>query len=271
MYEVFISHSRASSFEAAVIGDILSDILGENTVFRPNRNLRAGERWSEAIERVLGQAAAVLALIDPAWPADLKDKRSNSNWLEFELQAAFRNNVPIVPVLLDGVEGFSTKTLPHELDFLAKRQEVRFSRSEPYDGAARLARLVHVLSPERVPLPRIDHPDFESAQALALDLPSFTEGEIKKRGVEPKKLNLIKLSSPEGTPRFPAFQFDEDGNPISLVVHINQILNAEDDPWGVVDWWIGPNAWLDQKPISLLNSADEVRLLAAAEAVGEVE
>ncbi len=51
-----------------------------------------------------------------------------------------------------------------------------------------------------------------------------------------------------------------------MVVAVNRLLDADDDPWGVADWWLGANAWLDAVPARLLGTPGEHGLLAAARA-----
>lgn len=50
---------------------------------------------------------------------------------------------------------------------------------------------------------------------------------------------------------------------------INAMLGAAADPWGVADWWLGPNLWLDAVPATLLGAGLDEQLLAAASVVGE--
>jgi hypothetical protein len=67
---------------------------------------------------------------------------------------------------------------------------------------------------------------------------------------------------------FPAFQFDENGQVFSVVPTVNQLLDAESDPWGVASWWVEPHASLPPgtAPRQLLGNNDEaIRALAQAE------
>jgi hypothetical protein len=67
---------------------------------------------------------------------------------------------------------------------------------------------------------------------------------------------------------FPAFQFDNKGQVFSVVPTVNQILDAESDPWGVASWWVEPHAGLPpcMAPKQLLGKDDEaIQALAQAE------
>lgn len=96
--------------------------------------------------------------------------------------------------------------------------------------------------------------------------PAVTADQIRAAGSDPADPLLIRLRSTSGGVTFPAFQFDPAGRPITTVLMVNERLGADDDPWGVADWWLGDNAWLDAVPADLLGSSDDL-LLAAAEAV----
>ena len=75
-----------------------------------------------------------------------------------------------------------------------------------------------------------------------------------------------QLSPPGGPEQLPAFQFGLDGQPIPVVVTINRLLEAAADPWGVADWWLGRNAWLNGIPADLLGQVDDALLVLAARA-----
>jgi hypothetical protein len=65
----------------------------------------------------------------------------------------------------------------------------------------------------------------------------------------------------------PVFQFDPAGRLLPEVQAVNEMLDAGADPWGVADWWLGPNAWLDAVPADLVGRGAGRLLLEAARAV----
>lgn len=79
---------------------------------------------------------------------------------------------------------------------------------------------------------------------------------------------LIRLPRPDGGRQLPRFQFDDALQPHDLVVRVNRLLDAEDDPWGVADWWVSPHAVLVDPPATLLGTARESEIWAAASALG---
>jgi hypothetical protein len=62
----------------------------------------------------------------------------------------------------------------------------------------------------------------------------------------------------------PAFQFDPAGLPYRVVVDVNRVLDADDDPWGAADWWLGPNAWLNAAPADRIGQLSDEALLSVA-------
>jgi hypothetical protein len=78
---------------------------------------------------------------------------------------------------------------------------------------------------------------------------------------------LIRLPRRDGGHQLPRFQFDDDLRPHDLVMRVNRLLDADDDPWGVADWWVSPHAVLDDPPATLLGTTREHELWAAASAL----
>jgi hypothetical protein len=108
----------------------------------------------------------------------------------------------------------------------------------------------------------------DEAEARLLSAPALSADEVRGRGGDPGHQYLIRLDSMEGD-RFPAFQFDAAGQPILLVLHINELLEADDDPWGVADWWLGRHSWFSQTPAESIGEVSDEVLLASARTLVE--
>ncbi len=107
----------------------------------------------------------------------------------------------------------------------------------------------------------------EDADDWLLAADSVSAADYRAGGHDPADPDLIRLTDRQGAVRLPAFQFDgASGRPLPVVVAVNRLLDADDDPWGVADWWLGANAWLDAVPARLLGTPGEQALLAAARA-----
>jgi len=97
--------------------------------------------------------------------------------------------------------------------------------------------------------------------------PAFTDNEVRAAGVLPDRGDLIRLPVTSRQGLLPKFQFHQDGQPVQVVTEVNWLLDVTEDPWGVADWWLGDNAWLDGIPARLLGQVDNRALVSAARAV----
>jgi hypothetical protein len=96
---------------------------------------------------------------------------------------------------------------------------------------------------------------------------ALTEDDLRERGLAPDDPDLIRLERRDGGEQWPAFQFGADGAPHPLVKTVNRLLDADEDPWGAADWWLGHNQWLDDVPVRLIGQDQDDRVIAAARAL----
>ena len=97
MSRIFLSHSSVDEREAVALKQWLAD-NGWDDVFLdidPQRGLRAGERWQEALERAADRCEAVLFILSPAWAASV--------WCQTEFRLAKSLNKRIFGVVLKPV------------------------------------------------------------------------------------------------------------------------------------------------------------------------
>jgi hypothetical protein len=122
-------------------------------------------------------------------------------------------------------------------------------------------------------LPGLEGPSAEhiwtQVRRRLLLAPSVTQALLQTTGRDPEIAFLIRLEDDDGTIRIPRFQFGPDGAPLPLVLYINQVLDVVDDPWGVADWWLGQNAWLQAAPAGLIGVVDDAMLIATAASTAE--
>ncbi|GAB3680134.1 hypothetical protein GCM10027589_50300 [Actinocorallia lasiicapitis] len=71
--------------------------------------------------------------------------------------------------------------------------------------------------------------------------------------------------------RLPAFQFRDFPEPWPVVVEVNGLLDAADDPRGVLDWWGSRNARCGGSPPADLIGTDPAPIVAAARALVEAD
>ena len=67
--------------------------------------------------------------------------------------------------------------------------------------------------------------------------------------------------------RSPAFQFAHAGKLLETVAEINDLLDAQADPWGAASWWLLPHSSLPLIPADALLLGDPESVLRAARAV----
>ncbi|MEI5103899.1 hypothetical protein RB200_42270 [Streptomyces sp. PmtG] len=97
-----------------------------------------------------------------------------------------------------------------------------------------------------------------------LAAPAWDAAAVRRRGGRPDAPGLIRLPGVGGRARLPRFQFAGDARPLPVVVEVNTVLEADRDPWGAADWWLSGNAWLGDRPASLLGTGGEARLADTA-------
>lgn len=98
---------------------------------------------------------------------------------------------------------------------------------------------------------------------------AYSPAHVRRTGADPDQPGLIRIRRPDGRVSLPAFQFTRAGELKPLVLRINRLLGADDDPWGVADWWLCPNVWLGATPAEVLGAVDDDVLVAAAAVVTE--
>lgn len=88
---------------------------------------------------------------------------------------------------------------------------------------------------------------------------------LKEFAVSLRKQHLIVFDY-EGEITCPVFQFNEQGKPLSVVLRVNQMLGADEDPWGTASWWFFPNSRIrGQTPLALLEEDPSLLLELARE------
>jgi hypothetical protein len=138
MRVVFISYRRDDTAgEARALYKDLVASLGADSVFMDVDNIALGRDFREALQERLESCDVMLALMGDEW-LDTKSASGKrrlddpDDFVRQEIAAALKRNIPVTPVLLQGVQMPSADDLPEDLESLAYRNgfEIRHRRWE---------------------------------------------------------------------------------------------------------------------------------------------
>jgi glycerophosphoryl diester phosphodiesterase len=145
---VFISYRRQeTAWPARQLYDVLVAELGADRVFKDVDNIEPGDDFVERIQSAVGSCQVLLALIGPQWltVTDAKGVRrldDPEDFVRLEVETALsRDDVRVIPILVDDAKMPRPQDLPKELAALTRRQAVDVN---PIDFDTR--RLLRVLN-----------------------------------------------------------------------------------------------------------------------------
>src|SRR5207244_4133019 len=133
MASVFISYRRAdTSGYAGRLAEALADRFGRENVFMDVDSIAAGADFEDRIHTALGASQVALVLIGDEWLLAEPDGRrridDQDDYVRTEIAAALkRNDVTVVPVLVEGVRMPDAAELPSDIAPLTKRNAFELS------------------------------------------------------------------------------------------------------------------------------------------------
>ena len=134
MAKIFLSYRREDS--AGVAGriyDRLRGYVGPDAVFFNVDSVPLGVDFQEYIESLLSHCGVFLAVIGPDWAGQINTGRDNpEDWVRIEIEAALKQGLPVIPVLIDHTGMPSEADLPPSLVRLACRHEVRVDQGRDF-------------------------------------------------------------------------------------------------------------------------------------------
>jgi hypothetical protein len=143
---VFISYRRKeSSHIAGRLYDRLVERLGEARVFMDVDSIKPGQDWTEAISRAVAQCGLMLVLIGHQWG---QMRRGAARIIEtddpvrLEVEAAFDQGIPIIPVLLEDATMPRHADLPETLAKLTHLQAIHLRHESFKSDVANLLAFV---------------------------------------------------------------------------------------------------------------------------------
>jgi glycerophosphoryl diester phosphodiesterase len=145
---VFISYRRQdTAWPARQLYDVLVSELGADRIFKDVDNIEPGDDFVERIQSAVGSCEVLLALIGPQWltVTDANGGRridDPQDFVRIEVETALnRDDVRVIPILVDNAKMPSPQELPSGLARLTRRQAVEIN---PVNFDTR--RLLRVLS-----------------------------------------------------------------------------------------------------------------------------
>jgi hypothetical protein len=148
---IFISYRRQdSAYITGRIYDTLTERFGKTAVFKDVDSMPLGYDFRDHIREQVGHCGVLIAVIGKTWNASspsgerrLNDQRDH---LRIEIETALERRIPVIPVLVDGVEMPTENELPASLGRLAYHHGISV-RPDPdfHNDADRLARGIEPL------------------------------------------------------------------------------------------------------------------------------
>ncbi len=148
MAKIFLSSGADSAGVAGRIYDRLRGYFGPDAVFFNVDSVPLGVDFpvffnvdsvplgvdfQEYIESLLSHCGVFLAVIGPDWAGQINTGRDNpEDWVRIEIEAALKQGLPVIPVLIDHTGMPSEADLPPSLVGLACRQAVRVDQGRDF-------------------------------------------------------------------------------------------------------------------------------------------
>ena len=150
MPRIAISYRRDDS--AAITGRIFDRLVaryGADSVFRDVDNIPIGVDFREHINGILAQTDITLVVVGKRWFGPLPRRRrridDQADPVRVEVEAALRNRMPVVPLLVEGGAMPKADQLPDSLSELVYRNGLVIDSGRDFDQ--HIERLIRNLEP----------------------------------------------------------------------------------------------------------------------------
>ena len=135
MSAIFVSYRRGDSEgQARALSIQLAELLGKHSVFMDVDSISLGRDFRLILQERIESCDLMLALIGPSW-IDAKDAAGSrrlenpTDIVRQEIAAALKRNIPVIPVLLQGVQMPAPERLPEDIKELAYRNGFELGHS----------------------------------------------------------------------------------------------------------------------------------------------
>jgi hypothetical protein len=123
---LFISyrHLADGTFAYSIYAALLNSIPAEE-IFFDQSGIPPGENYQVTLNRTIGGAEALIAVIGPTWLEKLREKRppGTRDWVRTEIAVALKRGIKVIPVLGDGCQ------MPHPAELPEDLQQLQFSQT----------------------------------------------------------------------------------------------------------------------------------------------
>jgi hypothetical protein len=131
---VFISYRRQeTAWPARQLYDLLAAELGADRVFKDVDNIEPGDDFVERVESAVASCDVLLALIGPQWltitdSTGARRLDDPEDFVRLEVETALtRDDIRVIPILVDNAKMPSPQELPQALAALTRRQAVEIN------------------------------------------------------------------------------------------------------------------------------------------------
>lgn len=146
---IFISYRRDDTSSAtAHLADTLAARFGSSEVFRDIQTIEAGDDFRTALNAAVQSAQVMLVVIGRSW-FGVRESSSRprlfetDDYVRMEVEAALAQEIPVIPILVEGARMPADRDLPESVRPLTYRQALEISDSRwSYDTERLVEQLV---------------------------------------------------------------------------------------------------------------------------------
>lgn len=160
-FGIFVSYRREDS--RAMTGrlcDRLADHFGQQAVFRDVDSIPLGVDFRSHIEKTIAKSEVLLVVIGPGWlgASDSQGQQRltlTDDFVRLEIESALQQNIPLIPVMVDGADVPDADTLPDSLQELSYKNALKIPQ-EPFfhAGVDKLIESLELLNGHKQPEPK---------------------------------------------------------------------------------------------------------------------
>jgi len=138
---VFVSYRRADSQPIArLLLDPLRKEFGEQNVFVDMHGIPPGADFHLFLREQVLKAGIVLVLIADRWSEARDDNGKRrlddpNDFVRIEIETAIANNIPLIPIYVDGVKPLSGSELPTALSALTRKQGIKIETGRNFESS----------------------------------------------------------------------------------------------------------------------------------------